>query len=167
MLLCYKIYSCFVIISGFDVCRWILWFSVLSGPGCSKLTTSLVNVSLNFQKLNSKYANIFCWKHVRSFCIAKASLIFFNKIFNVFGYIVIKHLTSWPLNYFVKLTMLWTTGPWYIITSRWQTFQIYCNNYFLALSLMNLCMASFINRVLIKWQIFIRNDKMNCSSHET
>ena len=24
-----------------------------SGPGCSKLTTSLVNVSLNFQKLNS------------------------------------------------------------------------------------------------------------------
>ena len=30
------------------------------GPGCSKLTTSLVNVSLKFQTLVSQYANIFC-----------------------------------------------------------------------------------------------------------
>ena len=31
-----------------------------SGPGCSKLTTSLVNVSLNFKHQYLKYANIFC-----------------------------------------------------------------------------------------------------------
>ena len=28
------------------------------------------------------------------------------------SYTIIKHLTSWPLNELVKLTMLWTTGPW-------------------------------------------------------
>ena len=49
---------------------------------------------------------------MRSFCIAKASLIFSTKNISVFGYKVIKHLTSWPLNELVKLTMLWTTGPW-------------------------------------------------------
>ena len=31
----------------------------ISGPGCSKLTTSLVNVSLKFQTLNLIFANIF------------------------------------------------------------------------------------------------------------
>ena len=48
---------------------------------------------------------------MRSFCIAIASLNFSTKSFSVFGYKVVKHLTSWPLNELVKLTMLWTTGP--------------------------------------------------------
>ena len=48
---------------------------------------------------------------MRSFCSAKASLIFSTKNISVFGYKAIKHLTSWPLNELVKLTMLWTTGP--------------------------------------------------------
>ena len=48
---------------------------------------------------------------MRSFCSAKASLMFSTKNISVFGYKVIRHLTSWPLNEFVKLTMLWTTGP--------------------------------------------------------
>ena len=48
---------------------------------------------------------------MNSFCTAKASLIFSTKCFSVFGYKVVKHLTSWPLNELVKLTMLWTTGP--------------------------------------------------------
>ena len=30
------------------------------GPGCSKLTTSLVDVSLKFQTLISQISNIFC-----------------------------------------------------------------------------------------------------------
>ena len=47
-----------------------------------------------------------------SFCSAKASLIFSTKNISVFGYKVVKHLTSWPLNELVKLMMLWTTGPW-------------------------------------------------------
>ena len=38
-------------------------------------------------------------------------LLFFNKNISVFSYKVVKHLTSWPLNELVKLTMLWTTQP--------------------------------------------------------
>ena len=48
-------------------------------PGCSKLTASLVNVSLKFQTLVSQISQYF-WlkKNVRSFCSAKSSH-FFNK----------------------------------------------------------------------------------------
>ena len=56
--------------------------------GCSKLAMSLVNVSLNFQKLVSQICQYFLLKNVRSF------LIFSAKNFSVFGYKVLKHLTS-------------------------------------------------------------------------
>ena len=53
-------------------------------------------------------------------------LIFSTKNICVFGYKVRKHLTSWPLNELIKLTMLWTTGPrsFYAICKhdfRWAT----------------------------------------------
>ena len=64
------------------------------GPGCSKLTMSLVNVSLKFQMLISQICQYFLLKNVRSFCNAKASLIFSTKNVIVFGYKVVKHLTS-------------------------------------------------------------------------
>ena len=86
-----------------------LGFSLKSG--CSKLTASLVNVLLNFQKLISQIYQYLLLKNVISFCSAKASLIYSTKNFSVFVYKVIKHLTNWPLNELVKLTMLWTTGP--------------------------------------------------------
>ena len=82
-----------------------------SGSGCLKLTTLLVNVSLNFKNLISRICQYFYWKNVRSFCNADASLIFSTKYFSVFGYKVVKLWTSWPLSELVKLTMLWTTGP--------------------------------------------------------
>ena len=68
----------------------------LSGPGCSKLTTSLVNETLNFQKLISQIWQYFLLKKCEKLlhCNAKASLIFSTKNFNVFGYKVVKHLTS-------------------------------------------------------------------------
>ena len=56
----------------------------LEGPGCSKLTTLLVNVSLKFQMLiSNRYADQYvllkkCEKLLH--CIAKASLIFSTKI---------------------------------------------------------------------------------------
>ena len=50
-----------------------------TGSGCSKLTTPLGNVLFKFQTLISQIRQYFCWKNVRSFCSAKASLIFFNK----------------------------------------------------------------------------------------
>ena len=68
--------------------------SCQTGPGCSKLTMSLVNVSLKFQKLISQICQYFCCKNVGSFCSAKASLIFSTKNFSVFGYKVIRHLRS-------------------------------------------------------------------------
>ena len=70
--------------------------SYTSGPGCSKLTTSLVNVSLKFQMLISQIHQYFLLKKCEKLlhCTAKASLIFATKHFSVFGYKVIKHLTS-------------------------------------------------------------------------
>ena len=66
--------------------------SHLSGSGCSKLTMSLVNVSLKFQILISQICQYFCGKNVRSFCSAKASLIellsFFQQKISV--YLVVK-----------------------------------------------------------------------------
>ena len=47
----------------------------------------------------------FVEKNVRSFCSAKVSLIFSTKNISVFGYKVIKHLMSWPLNELVKPMM--------------------------------------------------------------
>ena len=64
---------------------------------------------------------------MRSFCSAKASLIFSTKNFSIFGYKVVKHLTSWPLNELVKLTMLWTTGPrlfWLLFSFPWHICRI-------------------------------------------
>ena len=66
-----------------------------SGPGCSKLTTSLVNEPLKFQMLISQIGQYFLLKkHVRSFCNAKASLIFSTKSFSVFSYKVAKKLNE-------------------------------------------------------------------------
>ena len=59
-----------------------------SGPGCSKLTSLLVNVSLKFQTLLSQICQYFLLKKC-----AKASLIFSTKNISVIGYKVVKHLT--------------------------------------------------------------------------
>ena len=56
------------------------WSIEPSGPGCSKLTTLLVNVLLKFLTLMSQiHQYFFVEKTVRSFCIAKASLIYSTK----------------------------------------------------------------------------------------
>ena len=64
------------------------------GPGCSILTTSLINVLLKFQTLISQICQYFLLKKCGSFCIAKASLIFSTKNISVFCNKVVKHLTS-------------------------------------------------------------------------
>ena len=85
----------------------MLW---LPGPGCSKLTMSLVNVSLKFQTLISDFRQYFLlkkWELLQ----CKSLSHFFIKNIGVFNNKIIQHLTSWPLNKLVKLTKLWTTGP--------------------------------------------------------
>ena len=69
------------------------------------------------------------WKNVRSFCSAKSFSHFFNKNISIFVVKVVKHLMSWPLNELVKLTMLWTTGPWTIMKTQthiaWNLYKIW------------------------------------------
>ena len=58
-----------------------------------------------------KYAEIFCWKNVSSFCIAKATHIFSAKNIRILYIESAKIVNEMGLNKLVKLTMLWTTGP--------------------------------------------------------
>ena len=73
---------------------WVIQLILSPGPCCSKLTTSLVNVTLKFETYVSEIRQYFLLEKVRSFCTAKASLIYSTKNISVFGDKVIKHLTS-------------------------------------------------------------------------
>ena len=59
-----------------NICDFL--FSIL-GPGCSKLTTSLVNVSLNFQKLISKICQYFLLIKCEKLLQCKSFSHFFSK----------------------------------------------------------------------------------------
>ena len=63
----------------------MIWTS--SGPGCSKLMTSLVNVSLKFQTLISEICQYFLLKTCEAFALQKL-LSFFQQKISV--YLVIK-----------------------------------------------------------------------------
>ena len=52
---------------------------VLTGPGCSKLTTSLVNVLLKFQTLLSQICQYFLLKNCEKLLQCKSFSHFFNK----------------------------------------------------------------------------------------
>ena len=64
------------------------------GPGCSKLTMSLVNVSLKFQTLISVIRQYFLLKKSEKLLQCKSFSHFFHKNISVFGFKVVKHLTS-------------------------------------------------------------------------
>ena len=57
-----------------------------------------------------KYAEIFCWKNVSSFC--SSTHIFSAKYIRILYIESVKTVNEMTLNGLVKLTMLWTTGPW-------------------------------------------------------
>ena len=59
-----------------------------------------------------RYAEIFCWKNVSSFCSAKATHIFSAKNIGIMYIESAKTVNEITLNELVKLTKLWTTGPW-------------------------------------------------------
>ena len=65
-----------------------------------------------------KYAEIFCWKNVSSFCSTKATHIFSAKNIRVLYIESAKTVNEMTLDELVKLTTLWTTGPWYPLLSR-------------------------------------------------
>ena len=66
-----------------------------------------------------KYAKIFCWKNVSSFCSAKATHIFSTKNIGILYIESAKTVNEMTLNELVKLTTLWTTGPWYLLWLFW------------------------------------------------
>ena len=65
---------------------------MFSGPSCSKLTTWLVNVSLNFQMLISQICQYFLLKKFEK--LLQCFSHFSTKNISVFVYKVVKHLTS-------------------------------------------------------------------------
>ena len=75
-----------------------------SGPSCSKLTMSLVNVSLKPWSLTMAYTLIFLLK--------KMWVAFFSKNTCEFGIVLTRTVNILTTNELVKLTTLWTTGPW-------------------------------------------------------
>ena len=64
----------------------LVFLGYTPGPGCSKLTMSLVNVSLKFQTLISNICQYFLLKKCEKL------LIFSTKNISVFGYKVVIHL---------------------------------------------------------------------------
>ena len=80
----------------------------LTGPSCSKLTTSL--------KCRSNFKHII---HKNTAIFAKAPLIFSAKNISTLDFRRTRRLNESLTNDFVKLTMLWTTGPWMLNESWW------------------------------------------------
>ena len=68
--------------------------SKLSGPCCSKLTMSLVNVSLKFQILIPEIRQYFLLKQCEKLLQCKSFSHFFNKSISIFSNKVIKNLRS-------------------------------------------------------------------------
>ena len=71
-----------------------------------------------------KYAEIFCWKNVSSFCSAKATHIFSAKNIRILCIESARTVNEITLNELVKLTTLWTTGPW---TATWSLLLLFIN----------------------------------------
>ena len=79
---------------------------------------SLVNVSLKFWSLNiikyGIYANIFAEKMWEAFAFAKATHIFQQKNCEL-DIVLTRTVNILTTNELVKLTMLWTTGPYFFV----------------------------------------------------
>ena len=60
------------------------------------------------------YAEIFCWKNVSSFAVQKLLTFFSAKNIKILYIESTKTVNEMTLNELVKLTTLWTTGPWHL-----------------------------------------------------
>ena len=69
-----------------------MYLYLLPGPGCSKLTMLLVNVSLKFQTLICNKSQYFLLKKYEKLLQCKSFSHFLTKNISVFGYKVVKHL---------------------------------------------------------------------------
>ena len=91
-----------------------------------------------------KYAEIFCWKNVSSFCSrAKATHIFSAKNIRILCIESTKIVNKTTLNELVKLTRLWTTGPWLSTECQEMTLDHTAHVHLLPLEL--ICLSIFFN----------------------
>ena len=104
--ICPKICFCLVPLSLFNRSNW-------SGPNCSKLTMSSVNVSLTLWWLNMAYTLLFLLRKVwQALALAKATHFFFSgKNTCELDIVLTRTVNILTSNELVKLTMLWTIGP--------------------------------------------------------
>ena len=86
--------------------------SISQGPVVKNLTKLLANATLKLLSWNGKNIDIFCWKNVSSFC--KSYSHFCSKYINVHAFenTLATIFNGFLINEIVKLTMLWTSGPW-------------------------------------------------------
>ena len=90
-----------------------------SGPSCSKLTMSLVNDSLQFTSSDMQICwNILLKKMWVAFAVQKLLKFFFSaQNIRILCIESTKTVNEMTLNELIKLTMLWTTGPWIALWS--------------------------------------------------
>ena len=79
---------------GHIICHFLFALLDILGPVVQKLAMSFVNVSLKFQMVISNICQYFLLKKCEKLLQCKSFSHFFNKNFSVFGYKVLKHLTS-------------------------------------------------------------------------
>ena len=85
------------------------------GTNYSKLTMLLVKVSLKLWSLNMAYMQIYLLKKMwEAFAFAKATHIFFSKSICELDILLTRTINILTTNQLVKLTILWTTWPWWI-----------------------------------------------------
>ena len=70
---------------------------------------------------------MFCWKNVSSFCSAKATHIFSAKNIRILYIEYAKTVNVMTLNELVKLTTLWTTGPWLLSNAMQVDLGLHCS----------------------------------------
>ena len=100
-------WSVFIVsIKKLGICSYqkYTWWS----SGLTKLTTSLVNDLLKFTSSDAQI----CWNFLLKKMWVKATHIFSAKDIRILCIESAKTVNEITLNEHVKLTMLWTTGPW-------------------------------------------------------
>ena len=111
-----------------------------------------------------KYAEIFCWKNVSSFCSAKATHIFSAKNIRILCIESARTVNEMTLNELVKLTTLWTTGPRINVSTYPYLSKIFTISFIMVISwfsqlchLLNACCMSDKSLYLSKWAMIFEH----------
>ena len=85
-------------------------------PSCSKLTMSSADVSFKLWSLYMANTLLFLLKKM---WFAKATHIFFSKSTCEYDIVLTRTVNIVTTNELVKLTILWTSGPWLLSCTPW------------------------------------------------